>query len=144
MDGILIVVLSLLIWITSKLTFCFYEVLAVDSSIERDAPNLKRTFIQSLKYSYKFNKSEILATVFHMTVNTFLFMAILTGSMCQLSFEACEYISNHVLFFIFFDYAINVALLIVVNYVITYKIKYVMEMKPMPQISLDPKLFGLQ
>lgn len=145
MDSILIVVLSLLIWITSKIIFCFFEVLVVDSSIEKDAPRLKRTFLQKIKYYYNFNKSKILITIVYMVTNTFLFMALLFGSMWQLNGEACKYISDNVLFFMAFDCLINVILLCTVNYFVTYKAFCKIELEPLfKQVSIDSKLFGLQ
>lgn len=145
MDSILIVVLSLLVWLTSKIIFCFFEIIVIDSSIEKDAPVLKRTLIQKVKYSYRFNKSEILITVVYMAVSTFLFMALLFGSMWQLNANLCEYINNHVLYFITFDCLINLSILFVVNYFVTYKFCYRLKIEPLfKQVSIDPKLFGLQ
>ena len=145
MDSILIVVLSLLIWLTSKIIFCFFEIIVIDSSIEKDAPVLKRTLLQKIKYSYRFNKSEIMITVVYMAVSTFLFMALLFGSMWQLNSDLCEYINNHVLYFITFDCLINLSILFTVNYFVTYKFCYRLKMEPLfKQVSIDPKLFGLQ
>lgn len=141
MPNSIILILGLLIWITSKIIYIFLEVIIIDNVLYKRNEIRGLKFWSLLKASYKQNKVEINATIFHTVLNAFSFISTLVICMHYFSPEACDFVGNHVGFLLLFDMAITVTILIVLNYLLKYKISYKLVCKPMMEdVSIDPKL----
>lgn len=145
MPDTIILILGLLIWITSKIIYIFLEIIIIENVLYKRNEIRGLKFWELLKSSYKQNKSEINATIFHTALNAFSFISTLVICMYYFSSEACEFVGNHVGFLLLFDLAVTVTILIVLNYLLKYKIAYKLVCKPMMEdISIDPSLLGEQ
>lgn len=145
MPDSIILILGLLIWITSKIIYIFLEIIIIENVLYKRNEIRGLKFWDLLKASYKLNKAEINATIFHTVLNAFSFISTLVICMHYFNPEACEFVGNHVGFLLLFDFAITMTILIVLNYLLKYKIAYKLVCKPiMDDVSIDPSLLGEQ
>lgn len=136
MPPYLISILGLLIWITSKIIFIFLEIIIIQNVLYKRHKIVESNFFILLKESYKYNRAEINATIFHTFLNVFTFLATLlicTNYTCP---EACTYVCSHVGLLLSFDLIITIIILLVLNYLLKYKIVYKLECKPL-KVNLE-------
>lgn len=128
-DSVLLI-LAFLVWVTTKIIFVLFENIVIDHIIKKEHI-IRGSIFRKLKYSFKYDGSEIMATIFQAVVGAFGFIAMLAVCSHYCDAEVCNYICDHLLFFSFFDITITMVLLVTLNYLKKYGLKYVLVCKPM-------------
>lgn len=129
MPSSILLILFFLIWLTSKIIFIFFEKIVLDN-ITFKRQKFEGSILRRLKLSFTHNRSEIIATIFHAALNAYSFIITLSVVTYYVDAEACEYICNHMEFFIFFDIVITMTILTLQNYLKKYTDYYVYKCEP--------------
>ena len=130
MPSSILLILFFLIWLTSKIIFIFFEKIVLDN-IKFKKQKFKGSIVNKLKLAFTHNRSEIIVTIIHAALNAYCFIATLSVVTYYVDAEACEYICNHMGFFVFFDIIITMTILITQNYLKKYTDFYVYKCKPL-------------
>ena len=114
MPSSILLILFFLIWLTSKIIFIFFEKNQLKKKKFKNTfkrQKFEGSILRRLKLSLTHNRSEIIATIFHAALNAYSFIITLSVVTYYVDAEACEYICNHMEFFIFFDIVITMTIL---------------------------------
>ena len=131
MPDSLIGILGLLIWLSSKIIYIFFEIIIIENVLYKRSKIVESNIWELFKKSYKKNKIEINATIFHTFLSAFTFLVIIVICTHYITPEACNYICDHVFLILSFDLIITISILLILNYLLKYKIMYKLECKPL-------------
>lgn len=141
MPDALVGILGLLIWITSKIIYIFLEIIIIENVLYKRNKLVGYKFWELLKKYYEINGAEIKATIFHSLLNACTFLVTLIICTYHITPEGCDYVCNHIYFILSFDLIITITILLLLNYLLKYKIVYQKECKPfLPDDSVYEKI----
>lgn len=140
MPSSVLLTVAFLFWITSKIIFIFFENVVIDNVINKEHI-FRGSIFRKLKLSFQRDGSEIMATIFHVALNAFVFITLLSGCAHYCDPEACNYICDHLLFFSFFDLTLTLTILITQNFLKENPIKIPFRVEPiMKDDDIDPEV----
>ena len=114
----LVGILGLLIWLSSKIIYIFFEIIIIENVLYKRSKIVESNIWELFKKSYKKNKIEINATIFHTFLSAFTFLVIIVICTHYITPEACNYICDHVFLILSFDLIITISILLILNYFI--------------------------
>lgn len=140
MPSSVLIVLAFLMWVSSKIIFVLFENIVIDHIIKKEHI-FRGSIFRKLKLSFKKDGSEIIATIFHATVNAFAFIAMFAVVSHYCDPIVCNYVCDHLLFFSFFDLTITMVILIIQNFIKEHPIQYKLETKSIfEDEKIDPEV----
>lgn len=137
MPHYLLLILFFLIWITSKIIFIFFESIVIET-ISKKERKFSGNILQRLLQSFKQDKSEIIATIFHATLNTCSFLVTLTIVTFYVDLKSFRFLCDNMMLFSFFDLTITSIILVLQNYLKKFENYYVYTCKTLfPEDKID-------
>lgn len=128
MPSNVLITLAVLVWMSSKIIFVLFENIVIDHIIRKEH-KFRGSIFRKLKYSFKRDGSEIIATIFHAALNAFGFIAMFAVVAHYCDPQSCNFVCDNLLLFSYFDLTITIVILAIQNHlkehppVIKYEMK---------------------